>query len=34
MKKTILALSAALLTVISVNAQEGKPSVKVFSNFL
>jgi len=33
MKKTILALSAALLTVISVNAQEGKPSVKVFSNF-
>lgn len=33
MKKTILALSAALLTVISVNAQVGKPSVKVFSNF-
>ena len=33
MKKTILALSAALLTVISVNAQEGKASVKVFSNF-
>ena len=33
MKKTILALSAALLTVISVNAQEGKPSVKIFSNF-
>ena len=33
MTKTILALSAALLTVISVNAQEGKPSVKVFSNF-
>ena len=33
MKKTILALSAALLTVVSVNAQEGKPSVKVFSNF-
>ena len=33
MKKTILALSAALLTVISVKAQVGKPSVKVFSNF-
>lgn len=33
MKKTILALSAALLTVISVNAQVGKPSVTVFSNF-
>ena len=33
MKKTILALSAALLTVISVHAQEGKASVKVFSNF-
>ena len=33
MKKTILALSTALLTVISVNAQVGKPSVKVFSNF-
>ncbi len=33
MKKTILAISAALLTVISVNAQEGKASAKVFSNF-
>ena len=33
MKKTILALSTVLLTVISVNAQEGKASAKVFSNF-
>ena len=33
MNKIILALSTALLTVLSVTAQEGKPSVKVFSNF-
>ena len=33
MKKTILTLGVALLTVISVIAQEGKPAVKVFSNF-
>ena len=33
MKKTILALSAALLVFSNANAQEGKPSVKVFSNF-
>jgi len=33
MTKTILALGTALLTVLSVTAQEGKPSVKVFSNF-
>ena len=33
MNKINLALSTALLTVLSVTAQEGKPSVKVFSNF-
>ena len=33
MKKTILTLGLALLTVISAIAQEGKPAVKVFSNF-
>ena len=33
MKKTILTLGIALLTVISAIAQEGKPAVKVFSNF-
>ena len=33
MKKTILALSTGLFTLVSVNAQEGTPSVKVFSNF-
>ena len=33
MNKIILALSTTLLTVLSVTAQEGKPSVKVFSNF-
>ena len=33
MKKTILLLSAAFITVASASAQEGKPSVKIFSNF-
>ena len=33
MKKTILTLGLVLLTVISATAQEGKPAVKVFSNF-
>jgi hypothetical protein len=33
MKKTILALSISLLAFVNVNAQVGKPSVKVFSNF-
>ena len=33
MKKKFLILSLALLTVISTKAQEGNPSVKVFSNF-
>ena len=33
MKKIILALSAAFLTVLSVNAQDGKASAKIFSNF-
>ena len=33
MKKIILALSAAFLTALSVNAQEGKASANIFSNF-
>ncbi len=33
MKKTILLLSSAFLISINVSAQQGKPSVKVFSNF-
>jgi len=33
MKKIILTLSAAFLTALSVNAQEGKASGKIFSNF-
>jgi len=33
MQKTILALSTAILTLGNVNAQEGKPSAKIFSNF-
>ena len=33
MKKTILLLSAALLISLNTTAQEGGPSVKIFSNF-
>ena len=33
MKKTILLLSSAFLISMNVSAQQGKPSVKVFSNF-
>ena len=33
MKKTILLLSAALIISFNASAQEGSPSVKIFSNF-
>ena len=33
MKKTILLLSATLFVLTNINAQEGSPSVKIFSNF-
>ena len=33
MKKTILLLSSALLISMNINAQEGKPSMKIYSNF-
>ena len=33
MKKTILLLSAALIIIFNASAQEGSPSVKIFSNF-
>ena len=33
MKKTILLLSATLFVFTNILAQEGKPSVKIFSNF-
>lgn len=33
MKKTILLLSTALIIVFNTSAQEGSPSVKIFSNF-
>ena len=33
MKKTILLLSTAFIMSLNVSAQEGTPSVKIFSNF-
>ena len=33
MKKTILLLSATLFVLTNITAQEGKPSMKIFSNF-
>ena len=33
MKKTIFIISSVLFSLISINAQEGTPAVKIFSNF-
>ena len=32
-QKTILIISSVLFSLISINAQSGKPAVKIFSNF-